>query len=89
MKLWHEGDLHTLLKEAKQIQKKLASAKTKRKTDDVARIFSKLMMEGKIKSAMKFLEIQESAGLMAIDENTLRALKDRHPVGADAEEGSL
>ena len=55
LQLWSEGKIRELLMDCKQIQKKLKSSR-KRSIGDIHRIFSNLIMEGKIGSALKFLD---------------------------------
>ena len=64
MKLWEEGKTVDILKECRTIQKKLTTGK-KRSAFDVTRVFSKLVLEGKIGAALKFLD--ENAEKIKID----------------------
>ena len=57
--LWQTGDLIDLLRDGKIIQSKLASAK-RRSPEDIAQIFSKLMLQGKISAALKFLKFSQN-----------------------------
>ena len=70
LKLWNEGKLDEIWKEGLTIQKKLSSSQKKPRTnEDISRVFSKLMMEGKVGAALKFLEEQsENAVLKPTEE---------------------
>ena len=57
-----------LLKEAHTIQRHFLKSTKPRKQEDTAKIFAKLVMEGKVSAAIKFLEKEHSAGVM--DQNT-------------------
>ena len=61
--LWQEGNLLDLLREGKIIQGKLASTK-RRTTEDVTRIFSKLMLLGKVSDALKYLDESSQNGVL-------------------------
>ena len=93
MKLWQEGNLVDLLKEGQTIQQQLQhSAQDKRSEEQLARSFSKLMMEGKVRAALCLITKQEGGNPMAIDQpvNTdmngttlmvFDVLKLKHPEG--------
>ena len=54
LKLWKEGRISDLMHECRVIQK--------REPEDTARIFSNLMIQGKIKAALKFLSNEGDSG---------------------------
>ena len=54
LQFWKEGKFDKILQECRVIQKKLSTGK-KRSQEDVSRTFSKLVFEGKLSSALKFL----------------------------------
>ena len=45
---WRRGEIGELLSEARQIQRRFKQSKAKGSQEDVSRIFSKLVMEGKV-----------------------------------------
>ena len=56
LKLWNEGKIDMLVKEARTIQNRFRNfTNTKSTLDDGARSFAKLMWEGKIQAALKML----------------------------------
>ena len=93
MKLWQEGNLDDLLKEGQTIQQRLKhSTRDKRSEEQLARSFSKLMMEGKVRAALRLITKQGGGAPMAIDQivNTdvngttqtvFDILKLKHPEG--------
>ena len=64
---------------AKQFRKKLELGK-KRTEGDVTRIFSKLVFEGKIGAALKFLDKNVEHGVLNSNEAVINKLKDLHPM---------
>ena len=82
-------DLDTLMKEITHIQKNFVSSKKPRRTEDVSRIFAKLIMEGKISAALKFLETKTSKGILSLTDDILEELKEKHPHAATLQEHSL
>ena len=51
---------------------------------DKARLFRLKMENGQIRQAAKLLEHEESGGLVLLNEETLRKLKEKHPKKARA-----
>ena len=90
LELWKTGKLDYIMKEAKLIQSKLKSSQSKKKEPaDTARIFAKLIMEGKIKNALSLLEEQSQQGVLPLNDATLAALKEKHPTSEPALPNSL
>ena len=91
LETWANGDLDQLLHEGRTIQKQLSSGPNKTPSHDakVAHRFSKLMMEGKVKAALRLITDQERGGLLPLDSvassegtttNTVRdILLEKHP----------
>ena len=90
MELWKRGDITELLKEGKLIQTHLRSSFGSHPNDDdekLARTFSKLMMEGRVRAALRLLSMNNRTGLLSLDEivsdnprKTVRdVLEDKHP----------
>ena len=88
MSLWEKGNIDELIKEGRAIQRSLLSSRFPKIVDDakVARKFSKLMMEGKVRAALKLLNNgTQSAPLMLDDvveecgKSVRDILKDKHP----------
>ena len=90
LNLWQKGDISNLLKEGKALQKSLVTSilpKTGTIDDALtARKFSKMMMEGRVRAALKLLSDDSHTGLLSLDQiidtsgKTVRdILKDKHP----------
>jgi hypothetical protein len=86
--LWREGKLLDLLREGKIIQSKLASAK-RRSSEDVTRIFSKLMFQGKVSAALKFLDESSQNGVLPSSPEVIDSLKKKHPPAEPIQPQSL
>ena len=78
LQLWKEGNIETLLKEGRTIQKRLTSGKSRKQTD-ISRIFAKLMMEGKVTAAIKFLSDNSDVGVLPASNEVIQELKTKHP----------
>ena len=91
LKLWTEGDLDGLLREDRTIQRRLPNLPRDPKSDQqLARSFAKLMMEGKVRAALRLISRQNGGPPLALDEKTeangalmsIRdILKQKHPEG--------
>ena len=80
MKLWADGKFE-LISEAKAIQKRLDNYQHKQRGEtDKARLFRLKMENGQIRQAARLLEHEESGGLILLNEETLRKLKEKHPL---------
>ena len=86
--LWEKGDVKNRLKEGRALQKSLASSKRDTANDSsIARRFSKMMMERRVRSALKLPSDNSDTGLLSLEETiddtsgkTVRdVLEDKHP----------
>ena len=89
--LWDKGDIADLLKEGKALQKLFVKSQPfRRDTNDNASTacrFSKLMMEGRVRVALKLLSEDTGSGPMSLDEivddssgkSVRDVLEDKHP----------
>ena len=69
MKLWSQRDVDALLYEGKCIQKHLTSSKHRTvEFENIARGFSRLMLQGKVHQAVRLISNAEKGGLPAINE---------------------
>ena len=75
---WNEGNLSEIWKECQTIQKKL-KARPSRSPEDVSRTFSKLMFEGKVGAALRFMEEQSDNAVLPPTDNVVRKLRELHP----------
>ena len=83
LKLWEKGDLDSLVIEGRTIQRQLEKRATKaneaKAEGQVARTFAKLMMEGKVKAALRILAQDSNDGVLPMSNEVLEALKKKHP----------
>lgn len=77
--LWNSGNIMDLIKEARSIQHHITQSSHK-SPEELARSFSKLMMEGKVKKAMKLLSDNSSGGPLSLTEEVKTKLQEKHPV---------
>ena len=78
IQLWKEGKTRELLRDCRTIQNRLKEGK-KRSQTDVTRIFSNLVLEGKIGSALKFLDECIGNNVLPPDDEVIAKLKQLHP----------
>ena len=76
--LWKNGDITSLIKEGRTIQKRIIINNKTLSEPDVTRIFSKLMMEGKVSAALKFLSKNNEQGVLPASEETIKELMLKH-----------
>jgi hypothetical protein len=55
MELWKKGEIESLLTEIRFIQKKFRSSTKPRDSEEVSKVFAKLVFQGKLTAAVKFL----------------------------------
>ena len=66
LKLWREGDINTLVQEGHDIQSRFS--RNMQKTEaQTALTFAKLMMEGKVKAALRHVCNQSRDGILHMD----------------------
>ena len=91
MKQWADGDIEELLREGRTIQHHLKSRhnQEQRSSEHTARVFAKLMMEGKVKAALRVISEGSGRGLLNLEypaapnstETVREALLKKHPPG--------
>ena len=89
MSLWEKGDIDELIKEGRAIQRSLLSSRPPKNVGDdakVARKFSKLMMEGKVRAALQLLNNETRSAPLMLDDvveecgkSVRDILKEKHP----------
>ena len=99
MKLWIEGDLDELLREGRTIQQRLQrSPRRPRSEQQLAHTFAKLMMEGKVRAALRLISKQEGGPPIALNDtieideeiHTVRdILKQKHPEGKPVTQSAI
>ena len=88
-RLWKSGEFTELIKECKFIQSRFSTNNKQRSSEDTARIFAKLIMEGKVSAALKFLDKESSAGPLKCSGSVLKELEEKHPDSMPLQDESL
>ncbi len=76
--LWKNGEIDKLLNEGRIIQSRIGKGK-KSEPINRAKIFAKLVMEGQINSAMRFLNDDISGGVLPLTDDVMLQLREKHP----------
>ena len=87
-KRWRNGEIESLLREGRMIQRRLLRS-NKNDPPNKARIFAKLVMEGQINSALRYLSKDDSGGVLPLTDDVVRQLRETHPDAQRAKLGSL
>ena len=87
---WKDGKLKEIMSEAEEIQKRLPPPKGESEEEDKLRGFTRLMMEGKVKQALKLVNTDNViAGVHVISDEIRASLQAKHPDAAEAEDRVL
>ena len=94
---WESGDIDGLLREGRAIQNHLAKGYPKttgEQEEKHARVFSKLMLEGKTRAALRYLSDNQRHGLLDLDqlcgEKTVQeVLQEKHPAAGPVQRDAL
>jgi hypothetical protein len=68
--MWKNGEIDKLLNEGRIIQSRIGKGK---------KIFAKLVMEGLINSAMRFLNDDISGAVLQLTDDVMQQLREKHP----------
>ena len=80
LEMWKRGDMKGLADEVYYIQKRLKTTQRNNSSEDQARVFAKLLLQGKVKNALKLLEKDPSVGCLPFTETVEKELKQFHQV---------
>ena len=85
---WKDGEINKLLREGRIIQSRIGKL---RSTDppDKSKLFTKLVLEGQINSALRFLSESSSGGVLPLTDEVMAQLQLKHPNPQPAKWGSL
>ena len=91
LKAWQDGDIDGLMREGRTLQHHLPLIRRSKDEEGRSRIFAKLVMEGKIHSAVRFLSENQGRGVLDLNEfvdssrtcTVLDVLSKKHPPGQD------
>ena len=90
LNLWSQGDLVGLMKESREIQKRI-QAKSKKDKESNHKAFCRLMMNGKISQALKFVNNEDNAtsGVHDLNNEVISILEDKHPQPGTVQDEAL
>ena len=78
LQMWKEGKIAELFRDNTIIQKKLTN-RPKKKAHDITRVLTKLVIEGKISAAMKYLDENAENAVLASTPEVVEKLRSLHP----------
>lgn len=83
---WEKGEISQLVSQCSEIQRRMKKSFKKSK-DENRKAFCRLMFEGKVTKALRFINNDEDAaiGAMQCSPEVLRTLKEKHPDGKQAD----
>ena len=88
LKMWQNGLHEELIKEAEQCDRNLPRSSTKMTEDKEAKIFSNLVLQGRLRDAVRFITDRQGGGVMDPDEvadgdpngrTVFDILREKHP----------
>ena len=82
------GEINKLLREGRIIQGRIGKRKAS-EPPDRSKVFVKLVLEGQINSALRFLSETTSGGVLSLTDDVMSQLKQKHPNPQSAKLGSL
>ena len=86
--LWRQGEINKLLREGRIIQGRIRKLKAS-KPPDRSKVFAKLVLEGQINRALRFLSEKTSGGVLSLTGEVMSQLKQKHPNPQSAKLDSL
>ena len=78
IEFWQTGKLEELLQESKVIQTRLPKYRVRTK-EEIQKLFSRYMLEGKVNAAIRLLSEDGSKGVLNLNDDVMRELKLKHP----------
>ena len=78
---WEKGDIQVLLEEGETIQQFLKSSNKTLTTNEISKRFIEKMSKGNINGAIKLLSDNTENGILPLNDETLKLLKQKHPDG--------
>ena len=77
---WKDGKVQLLLDECRAVQDRLA--KSKSPPQDNLKAFSRLILQGRVSAALRFIGTQQT-GLLPVTDEVLQDLKSKHPASVE------
>jgi hypothetical protein len=90
IELWKSGEIMTLFREARTLQKTFSSHKfNNQSTNDIARQFNQMMLLGNVNAAMRFLTDNSRGGIHSLNPHVLNILHQKHPRGESVNDETI
>ncbi|CAB4007611.1 Hypothetical predicted protein, partial [Paramuricea clavata] len=86
--LWKDGEISKLIREGRIIQSRIGKFKGSNHPDK-AKVFAKLVLEGQINSALRFLSETSNGVVLTLTDDVMMQLKQKHPEPQPAKLGSV
>ena len=86
--LWREGEISKLLRECRIIQRRIGKL-IGSASPDKTKVFAKLVLEGQINAALRFVNESSSGGVLPLTDDVMAQLKEKHPNPQPTKLGSL
>ena len=86
--MWKKDQIDRVIREGRFVQARLPKTLSL-KPQDQAGIFANLIMEGQIKSALRFLDKDGNHGVHSLTEEIMNQLRQKHPEAQEATLGAL
>ena len=78
LNFWKNKDIEGLLNETRRIQQGLPQRKKPQATEERAKIFAKLVLEGMVNAAIRLLDDDTSSGVLPFSANVIKTLRQKH-----------
>ena len=75
---WSQGNVNAILSECREIQRKIKRI-NQTKNFNIRKLFCQRMLEGKVGQATRLIDNENRTGLLPVNDDTLRLLKEKHP----------
>ncbi|PFX34443.1 hypothetical protein AWC38_SpisGene690 [Stylophora pistillata] len=85
---WKDGEIIKLLREGRIIRSRIGKLRSI-DPPDKSKVFTKLVLEGQINSALRFLSESTSGGVLPLTDEVMPQLQQKHPSPQPAKLGSL
>ena len=89
MEAWMRCEYEELLEEAHAIQERLGQRDTSKIEEEKARRFRKKMETGQVRQASRMLQNDSKQGMLPVNEENMKKLREKHPEGAEASDEAL
>ena len=85
LNMWTIGNFDEMMKEGRGIQQQLKANQGTESADHIAKVFAKLMLQCKVRAALRLLEKASNLGVAELSDQTMRELANLHPEAAEPE----